>query len=224
MEWKPDSKHLAFALSGAPAEVQVWDAVSGKQTQASKLTNEIAPKFMAWNKGAMRLALSFPKSNSDEPKITVLGGRDFTMKIQTLRAGKESLSPVAWSADGKSIASGDNKGHIYIWRGGSIAPEYSFRAERESIFRGYFRGYFQGFLADISWSPDGTRILANGKIWQLYRRPTNWAFLYGDRQHVPSSKDHREGEPRWFPREVDAILPMIENAEAKIIEFREGRK
>lgn len=61
-------------------------------------------------------------------------------------------------------------------------------------------------------------------LWQLYRRPTNWAFLYGDRQHVPSSKDHREGEPRWFPREVDAILPMIEDAEAEIIEIREGRK
>lgn len=62
-------------------------------------------------------------------------------------------------------------------------------------------------------------------LWRQHWRPTNWSFLYGNRQHVPSSKDHRPGKPRWFPEEVNAIIPMIENAEAKIWKQKvEGRK
>lgn len=53
-------------------------------------------------------------------------------------------------------------------------------------------------------------------LWRQHWRPTNWSFLYGNRQQVPSSRDHRPGQPRWFPEEVRAIIPLIEQAEESI--------
>ena len=64
-------------------------------------------------------------------------------------------------------------------------------------------------------------ILGKNRLWQRHWRPTNWAFVYGDRQHVPSSHDHRPGQPRWFPAELDAILPHIQSAEREIFSLNE---
>jgi arylsulfatase A-like enzyme len=59
-------------------------------------------------------------------------------------------------------------------------------------------------------------------LWKRHWRPSNWAFLYGNRQQVPSSKDHRPGKPRWFPLEVNAIIPQIEAAESRIFALRKA--
>ena len=59
-------------------------------------------------------------------------------------------------------------------------------------------------------------ILKKNLLWHQHRRPTNWAFAYGNRQQVPSSHDHRPGKPRWFPAEVQAIVALIEKAEDHI--------
>lgn len=53
-------------------------------------------------------------------------------------------------------------------------------------------------------------------LWQQNWRPTNWAFAYGDRQHVPSSHDHRPGMPRWMPAEIDGVIELIAREEALI--------
>lgn len=53
-------------------------------------------------------------------------------------------------------------------------------------------------------------------LWQQYYRPTNWAFLFGDRQHVPASRDVEKREERWFVREIDALPGLIAGAEADI--------
>ncbi|MCH2063065.1 MAG: hypothetical protein MK194_05015 [Roseibacillus sp.] len=66
------------------------------------------------------------------------------------------------------------------------------------------------------------RIQHKNLLWRQHWRPTNWSFLYGNRQHVPSSRDHRPGKPRWFPEEVDAIIPLIEQAEVEIWKTKEG--
>ena len=53
-------------------------------------------------------------------------------------------------------------------------------------------------------------------LWQRYWVPTNWAFLYGNRQTQPSSREHSDPKKRWFPDEVRALLPMVEKREAEI--------
>ena len=61
-------------------------------------------------------------------------------------------------------------------------------------------------------------------LWRRFWRPTNWAFLYGNRQTQPSSLDHRPGYPRWFPEEINAIVPLIEEAEDQIINLQSKSK
>ncbi len=62
-------------------------------------------------------------------------------------------------------------------------------------------------------------------LWQQYYRPTNWAFLFGDRQHVPASRDVEKREERWFVREIDALPALIAAAEADVNRYaKEGAK
>ena len=53
-------------------------------------------------------------------------------------------------------------------------------------------------------------------LWFRYWRPTNWAFLYGNRQQTASSRDHTNPARRWFPEELQTALPRIEQAEQAI--------
>ncbi len=61
-------------------------------------------------------------------------------------------------------------------------------------------------------------VLVKNRLWFHYWRPTNWAFLNGDRANVPSSFDHRNPKVRWFPQEMEKYGPLIESAEANIYE------
>ncbi|MEM1442677.1 MAG: hypothetical protein AAGF67_10060 [Verrucomicrobiota bacterium] len=54
------------------------------------------------------------------------------------------------------------------------------------------------------------------RLWDQYYRPTNWAFLYGDRQHVPSSRDHKDSDRRWFIEELNRIPGLISEKEEEI--------
>lgn len=63
------------------------------------------------------------------------------------------------------------------------------------------------------------------RLWDQYYRPTNWAFLYGDRQTQPSSRDHRDPNRRWFEEELKKIPPMIREMEERIWALaKEGAK
>ena len=66
----------------------------------------------------------------------------------------------------------------------------------------------------------GSSVLAaihrKNTLWQQYFRPTNWAFLYGDRQHVPSSRDHQDNDRRWFIEELDQLPGRIAAADSDV--------
>jgi hypothetical protein len=55
-------------------------------------------------------------------------------------------------------------------------------------------------------------------LWFRYWRPTNWAFLYGNRQQTPSSRDHKTPSRRWFPEELKGALPHLIETEQRIHE------
>jgi len=54
------------------------------------------------------------------------------------------------------------------------------------------------------------------RLWLQYYRPSNWAFLFGDRQHVPASRDVEKREERWFVREIDTLPGLINSTESDI--------
>ena len=64
-------------------------------------------------------------------------------------------------------------------------------------------------------SGDSLRSQARAKdvLWRQFWVPSNWAFLYGNRQSQPSSRDHEDAKTRWFPGEIRAALEAVESAE-----------
>ena len=48
-------------------------------------------------------------------------------------------------------------------------------------------------------------VRAKNVMWRQFWVPPNWAFLYGNRQSVPSSRSHSNLGYRWFPEEIQTI-------------------
>jgi len=59
-------------------------------------------------------------------------------------------------------------------------------------------------------------LLRKDFLWQQYYHPTNWAFLYGDRQSQPASRSHLDKDKRWFQKEVDQLPALINETETDI--------
>jgi len=76
-----------------------------------------------------------------------------------------------------------------------------------------------GFSPKLSANAEPLRqaILKKNALWRQYWFPSNWAFLYGNRQQTASSRSHLNGSYRWFPEEIQGILPEIEQLERAII-------
>jgi hypothetical protein len=59
------------------------------------------------------------------------------------------------------------------------------------------------------------------RLWHDYWRPSNWAFLHGDRTQQPSSRDPVNPQLRFFPAEQEKYLPLIKEAEEKVYKLVE---
>ncbi len=59
-------------------------------------------------------------------------------------------------------------------------------------------------------------IIEKNRLWYHYYRPSNWAFLAGDRTNQPSSRDHLDPSKRWFPAEMEQWIPLIDAKEQEI--------
>jgi hypothetical protein len=62
---------------------------------------------------------------------------------------------------------------------------------------------------------------AKNRLWHDYWRPSNWAFLHGDRTQQPSSRDPVNPQLRFFPAEQEKYLPLIKEAEEKVYKLVE---
>ena len=100
------------------------------------------------------------------------------------------------------------------------------------VARAFARQLGFGELADRAGVPDENgvwpnaaferlrqAVVAKNRLWFNYWRPQNWAFLGGDRTEQPSSRDHRNPNIRWFPKEMEEFAPLIEAKEREIAEL-----
>ena len=67
-------------------------------------------------------------------------------------------------------------------------------------------------------------IRAKNGLWTDSWRPSNWAFLNGDRMEQPSSRDHLDRRIRWFPVEVQQLPAMVLREEEKIEALLQAEK
>ena len=59
-------------------------------------------------------------------------------------------------------------------------------------------------------------VRAKDVMWRQFWVPSNWAFLYGNRQTQPSSRSHSNRGYRWFPKEIDTIPSLLSSSDEKI--------
>lgn len=73
-------------------------------------------------------------------------------------------------------------------------------------------------------APEAVRkaVTEKNRLWAEHWRPTNWAFLYGDRMEQPSSRHHEDRNVRWFPVEIQRYLGLIHRKEAGIDRLLKG--
>lgn len=62
-------------------------------------------------------------------------------------------------------------------------------------------------------------IAEKNRLWFDYSRPSNWAFLAGDRTEQAFSRDYRDRNIRAFAQEMQQFLPLIAEAENRIDEL-----
>ena len=60
------------------------------------------------------------------------------------------------------------------------------------------------------------QVRLKNRLWHDYWRPSNWAFLFGDRTAQPSSRDHLNPSVRWFPAETEQYRELIAKKEAEL--------
>jgi hypothetical protein len=65
-------------------------------------------------------------------------------------------------------------------------------------------------------APLRQEVLKKNVLWFNYWRPSNWAFLNGDRITQPFSHDWKDKNRRIFPEEMKAFEPLIREAEQRI--------
>jgi hypothetical protein len=62
-------------------------------------------------------------------------------------------------------------------------------------------------------------VVEKNRLWFNYARPSNWAFLAGDRTEQAFSRDYHDRNIRAFAQEMQQFLPLIAAAEKRIDEL-----
>lgn len=119
-----------------------------------------------------------------------------------------TVKELAQRNDAAFIDLGGLKAHDFAPDGNSLSGP-GFRDVAIQVAEGL------GFTATFE-KPVIEAVLKKNHLWHQYYRPTNWGFLFGDRQWVPSSRDHKNSEHRWFVEEMAKLPGMIEEADQQI--------
>jgi hypothetical protein len=122
-----------------------------------------------------------------------------------------------YSAGIRSLAA--NHGALFVKMGSF--PESAFARNGLDLTSSGQEEFAARFAQSLGLKPSSnselvSAILTKDNLWEQYHRPTNWAFLFGDRQSVPSSRDHRDANRRWFVEEISKFPVLLELADETI--------
>lgn len=153
-------------------------------------------------------------------RIVLIGPPPFVEKgpaAESMQERQESLSAytnkieeLARKNGAVFVSPGEPSSAHFLSDGNSLSEDgYRELASRVAAELGFEATFDEGVRSAVREKND---------LWHQYYRPTNWAFLFGDRQWVPSSRGHENAERRWFVEELAKLPGMIEKADERIRE------
>ena len=139
----PDGKTVA-AVAGRQ-EFTLWDAATAKSLKTDTLPFAMPPYQFGFSPDSKAVAYG----SAGAVAVSVPGGKAFPGDLAGAADGQGGWTgPVAWSADGKSLASCDHTGTVRVFDVAGGKERLSFRGPRESLY-------------SLAFSPDG-RLIAGG--------------------------------------------------------------
>lgn len=185
--WSPDG--LEIASGSSDATVQIWGSRTGKTTLTYTNHRE-SIRALAWSPNGIYLA------SGDQYRSTAKQPDDkHPVCIWTRSAGKTVLAyqghtnmvlALAWSPDGKRIASASMDDPIHVWEAATGKLLLTYPSPL-------------GFVFGLAWSPDGNYLASSGldmtvQVWQAAtgRRIFSYQGLTSLAQQVAWSPDGKQ--------------------------------
>lgn len=131
-------------------------------------------------------------------------GREREVPVMDLFLRHETSGAPAWTTDGRQLSD----------RGEAMAAWFLVQSVASAA--GAEAADPMGWFAAPPVAALRTGVRQKNQIWMNYVRPTNWAFLAGDRTEQLSSRDHRDHSVRWFPGEMEQFVPLLQQAERQL--------
>jgi WD40 repeat protein len=140
LAWSPDGKtiaRIAWGGGGGGGWVRLYDAATGKR-QRALAEGEPPNAIFAWSAAGSTVALNYDGKTS-------LSSVDAGQVSAVL---KDTIEPLAWSPDGKRLATaGQDRRTVILWEDGGQT-------------RLALKGHLQG-VSWLAWSPDGKRLASS---------------------------------------------------------------
>jgi WD40 repeat protein/serine/threonine protein kinase len=212
VDWRPDGRVLASC--GTDKTVKLWDGASGKLLRT--LTGHEHPLgAVVWSPDGSRLA-----STDWQCHVKIWNTNTWAVEHELMRSPRPAHAadghrPIAFSDDGRYLASGGAAGIVYIWdaeSGRELLQLHGHTGNIRSVawtpngrrlVSGSEDGLIKiwdtasgremltlrghvGWIGSVDWSPDGERLLTEGALWDA----TAAYESFGPSKQVPAAQAH----------------------------------